>query len=326
VDSVQYPDLLGVAVAHVVVWDAQGVMIQEWLDTEVDTSGGPADAEQTRRALGITGAAAARTRARLDHLESSGMTGGERIGALSISKSTAADLQRCEGFAVARRGSLGAESTWEMLAGRALDAYVAHVNHVGAVADPVEDLASVWEAQGRHEDAARVRAEGQEPGRLERLSSLAMAAAHAEVDPVWVPRVEVGLGVTVGDAIALNGRVDLLLGGPGTGRPTVVVEVKSGSQHSDHHAELRHYLLLAALRHGEMPAAAAVWYPDGTLARMHVAGTAESSAMRVAAAAAAVADMWEGRPPTLHPGGHCRWCPVADVCPRAQDPQTGGAA
>jgi hypothetical protein len=130
--------------------------------------------------------------------------------------------------------------------------------------------------------------------------------------------VSVGAELAGGE-VRLPGRVDVLLGGPGTGLPATVVEVKSaGSGHTYAHAEeLRHYALLCALRHGRPPAAMALWYADGTTVPLLVEGAATAAARRVLDVLAALGEVRGGRPPSLRPGGHCRWCPGAPRCPVA---------
>ncbi len=242
---------------------------------------------------------------------------------ISVDNGRALDLHRCEGLAVARAGGTQEVTSWSALAGSALDAYVAHVLHEGPVADPVADLRSMWCAQGRDIDVAALDGflDDSDPDavaeRLARLSDLSLAAGTLSVDPAWVPRVEVPVGVTVGGVLALRGRIDVLLGGPGTGRPTVIIEVKSGRGHPDHHAQLRHYVLLCALRHGEMPLAAGIWYPGPGVTGVHIVGAAEAAAERVSVAASKLVELWQGRPAHLHAGPHCSWCPVADGCPMA---------
>ena len=83
-------------------------------------------------------------------------------------------------------------------------------------------------------------------------------------------------------------------------------------------------MLLAALRHDEMPAAAGVWYPDHSLVDVHVPGAAESSVERVAATTRRLGVFWEGVPPKLRAGADCRWCPVADTCAAVADPGGDG--
>ena len=246
---------------------------------------------------------------------------------LSLTDSVVGDLGRCEAYGVARAAETGAPTGWPAVAGSALNAYVSHVLFEGPVADPRGDLESIWCAEG-HDSlvtdlAALIDDVAPEEGRArtDRLAALARSAGTFRVAPAWKPRVEVKVGCAVGGALTLRGRVDVMLGGPGTGGPTVLIEIKSGRPRIEHHEQLRHYMLLCALRHGEMPVAGAIWYPGdpgapnlaraaarsptsagsgdglnggsggGSVTEVHVPGSAVSAAQRVAAR-----DRRSGRP------------------------------
>jgi len=295
--------------------------VQAWLGSLDQQATASADAvaevAEARRVLGV---AAAEVGARLAGTVPAALP-------LSVTKGRAGAMTTCEGQAVARWRSVTTDD-WAVLRGRALDAFVAHTVFGGPVADPVADAASVWEAQGNLADAETMRALPPDGERAADLAELAAAAGRLRIDPSWVPRVEVRVGTTFGagadagagaGALRLAGRIDLLLGGPGTGRPAVAVEVKSGHSHSSHLAEAYHYALLCALRHGAPPAGIAVWYPDGTLVPLRVEGAVLTSAHRAADVAVALAELWEGRPPRLRSGPHCGWCPAAAGCPAAAD-------
>ena len=67
-----------------------------------------------------------------------------------------------------------------------------------------------------------------------------------------------------GGAVTVTGRLDVLLGGPPTGRPGVVVEVKGGRWYDGMRADGHLYALLVALRDGVVPAAVVTVVADGT--------------------------------------------------------------
>lgn len=249
---------------------------------------------------------------------------------MNVTQQLVATVHRCEELAVQEAGTVGSTDSWALLRGRALDAYVCHVIHSGAVADPVEDLRSHWSATNRPADIEALEAQlgdGDTAKMVEDLSLLAArAGAFGDVGE-HAPRVEVSFAYTAGETIRLPGRIDVLLGGPGTEGPAALVEVKSGTPRSDHAAQLRHYVMLAALVHGRMPAAAAIWYPAGEAAEspeqcleVPVAGTVTSSAMRVVAALERVAELWEGRVPNRSGGPHCNWCPLSGDCEASRKP------
>ena len=70
--------------------------------------------------------------------------------------------------------------------------------------------------------------------------------------------------VLAGGAVVLSGRLDVLLGGPPTPRPAVVVEIKAGRWHDGARADAHLYALLVALRDGRPPAAVVTVVADGT--------------------------------------------------------------
>jgi hypothetical protein len=61
----------------------------------------------------------------------------------------------------------------------------------------------------------------------------------------------------------------------------------------------------------------ALWYADGTTVPLLVEGAATAAARRVLDVLAALGEVRRGRPPSLRPGGQCRWCPGAHRCPVA---------
>ncbi|MBN2622836.1 MAG: hypothetical protein JXA83_05690 [Acidimicrobiales bacterium] len=157
-----------------------------------------------------------------------------------------------------------------------------------------------------------------------------LAATWPTIEPDWWPRVEEPVRVRLGDgAVQLAGRLDLLLGGPPSARPPVVVEVKGGRWYDGMRADGHFYALLAALRDGVPPRAVVTVVADGTTqvepvrpAVLVTAAERVAEAMQVAAAIAA------GEPPAVHPGSHCVHCPLRSDCAagrtwRADDPLAG---
>jgi hypothetical protein len=184
-----------------------------------------------------------------------------------------------------------------------VDAAVAFLTALGdsTVADHLADLGPA--AERLTSDAAP---------RIDRL-----APSLAGVDAGWWPRVEDPVRVALaGGAVTVAGRIDVLLGGPPTGRPGVIVEVKGGRWHDGMRADGHLYALMVALRDGEVPASAVTIVSDGTTHVEHIrpallqhATERLDEAMRVAARLAA------GEPPAMLPGAHCGHCPVRPDCP-----------
>jgi hypothetical protein len=154
-----------------------------------------------------------------------------------------------------------------------------------------------------------------------------VVAAVPPLDPGWWPRVEEPVRVRLaGGAVVVTGRLDVLLGGPPTERPGIVVEVKGGRWYDGMRADAHLYALLVGLRDGVAPAGVVTLVADGTT---HVepirpgllthAGERLEQALRTAAALAA------GEVPEARPGAHCAHCPVRPDCPAALDPLAPGS-
>jgi hypothetical protein len=152
--------------------------------------------------------------------------------------------------------------------------------------------------------------------RIDRLA----ASGLAGVDPGWWPRVEDPVRVALaGGAVTVGGRIDVLLGGPPTGRPGVIVEVKGGRWYDGMRADGHLYALMVALRDGEVPASAVTIVSDGTTQVEHIRPTLlEHAAERLDEAMRVAARLAAGEPPATLPGAHCGHCPVRPDCPAGQ--------
>ncbi|MGH9216198.1 MAG: PD-(D/E)XK nuclease family protein, partial [Acidimicrobiales bacterium] len=195
-----------------------------------------------------------------------------------------------------------------------VDAAVAFLSALGdsTVADHLADLGPA---------AARLTADA--AVRIDRL----MASGLTEIDPAWWPRVEEPVRVAfAGGTVTVAGRLDVLVGGPPTGRPPVIVEIKGGRWYDGMRADGHLYALMVALRDGEVPAAAVTIVSDGTThvepirpALLQHAAERLDEAMGVAARLAA------GEPPAMCPGAHCQHCPVRPDCPVGRGWRPGAA-
>ena len=118
-------------------------------------------------------------------------------------------------------------------------------------------------------------------------SAAAPPRAGGRIDGGWWPRpqerVQVGLG---GGDLLLSCTFDLALGGPGTVRPWVLVEVKAGAARDGNRSDLLWYSLVAALRHGRPPDVVAAWSAadDGLVPVPIGTGSLEAAARRALAA------------------------------------------
>jgi hypothetical protein len=184
-----------------------------------------------------------------------------------------------------------------------VDAAVAFITALGdsTVAEHLADLGPA--AERLTTDAA---------ARIDRL-----AASLAGVDAGWWPRVEDPVRVALaGGAVTVAGRIDVMLGGPPTGRPGVIVEVKGGRWHDAMRADGHLYALLVALRDGEVPASAVTIVSDGTTHVEHIRpALVEHAAERLDEVMRVAAGLAAGEPPATVPGAHCGHCPVRPDCP-----------
>jgi hypothetical protein len=152
--------------------------------------------------------------------------------------------------------------------------------------------------------------------RVERL-----ADAWPAIDPAWWPRVEDPVRIRLaGGAVVVTGRLDVALGGPPTGRPAVVVEVKGGRWQDGMRADVHLYALLLALRDGRAPVAAVTVVADGTTEVEPVRpAVLTSAAGRVEEALRVAAGIAAGEPAAAHPGPYCGHCPIRADCPPGRD-------
>ncbi|MGH9112646.1 MAG: PD-(D/E)XK nuclease family protein [Acidimicrobiales bacterium] len=176
------------------------------------------------------------------------------------------------------------------------------------VADHLDSLAGAHDGARPLIDEARAR--------LERL-----ADAWPAIDPAWWPRIEEPVRVRLGGgAVTVAGRLDVLLGGPPTDRPAVVVEVKGGRWYDGMRADGHLYALLVALRDGQAPVAAVTVVADGTTQVEPIRPSVlDHAADRLVEAIRVAAGLAAGEPPATRPGGHCQHCPVRPDCPPGLD-------
>lgn len=239
---------------------------------------------------------------------------------LRVPKDRLAAVLACERHVLATLG--GRPPAEPMVLGAALDHVVTrHVLH-GVGVDPAAEAArealrvtgsdealAWWDAQPPEVDA-RLR------GELDRAAEL-LAAGWGEVDPGWWARPQVDVSVVLaGGVVVCAGRFDLLLGGPPTGRPGVLVEVKSGRARPAHRDDLLWYALLTGLRFGWAPAVVATWSAaDDALVPVPVSeGALRAAARRAGDGLVALAGLAAGRPPQVRAGPRCGWCPELDRC------------
>ncbi len=235
---------------------------------------------------------------------------------LRLAKGTVGWLLRCPRRALA---APEAGMTDDLVAGLVVDAAAKLAVLVPQRPPTVEAALAYLEATGDTAVADHLADRGG-PGALPpdvaaRIDLL--AGAWPAIDPGWWPRVEEPVrAVLAGGAVVLSGRLDVLLGGPPTPRPAVVVEVKAGRWHDGARADAHLYALLVALRDGRAPAAVVTVVADGTTQVEPVRpAVLTTAADRVAHAVEAAAPIAAGEPAPAHPGPHCGHCPLRAACP-----------
>ncbi|HEX6420994.1 MAG TPA: PD-(D/E)XK nuclease family protein [Acidimicrobiales bacterium] len=238
---------------------------------------------------------------------------------LRLSKSTVTWLLRCP-----RRALAGAEraATDDLVAGLVVDAATKLATLVPQRSPTLDDALAYAAATGDGTVADHLADRG--PAAQPLLDDIAaridrVAAAWPRIDPAWWPRVEEPVRVRLaGGAVTISGRLDLLLGGPPTARPPVVVEVKAGRWHDGMRADGHLYALALALRDRWPPAAVVTVVADGTTQVEPVRpAVLAAAADRVAHALEVAASIAAGEPPAAHGGPHCRHCPLRPGCPGA---------
>jgi hypothetical protein len=294
------------------------VQVADWLDTI------PSEREHVRPAD------AEDLSLRRDELDRVAVEALERVGAglsvddlpVRVPKSRLADLARCERLTVARATGDVAETTVSVAAlkGVVLDQFVAHQLMVGRVVDPVPTAVSMLRVSGRDLEADAV--DSLDPSHADGLLgplATAVADGWSGLDPAWAPRTQSRATVVLADGRCdCTGVIDVELGGPGTGLPSVLVEVKSGAPAAEHPHEVYLYALLVALRDGRAPVAVARWYPGSAPAAVQVGpGVLDAAQARLSDGIRRWAELSAGRTPTEQAGSWCTWCPDADRCPTA---------
>ncbi|HEX6422540.1 MAG TPA: PD-(D/E)XK nuclease family protein [Acidimicrobiales bacterium] len=236
---------------------------------------------------------------------------------LRLSKAAVTWLLRCPRRALAGGATA---ATDDLVAGLAVDAAAKLATLVPRRPPTVEDALAYLRASDDVTAADHLADRG--PAARPLLDDIAarierLITAWPSLDPDWWPRVEEPVRVRLaGGAVTLGGRLDLLLGGPPTARPPVVVEVKGGRWHDNMRADGHLYALAVALRDGRPPAAVVTVVADGTTqvepVRPAVLASAADRVVHALGVAAAIAG---GEPPAAHAGPHCAHCPVQADCP-----------
>jgi len=240
---------------------------------------------------------------------------------LRLTKTSVTWLLRCPRRAVAAPAEPGGDGDDDRLVGLVVDAAAKVATLVPQRPATVDAALAFLVATGETAVAERLAAADPRSRRALEAECTArvdaLVAAWPAIEPGWWPRVEDPVRTRLaGGAVTVGGRLDLVLGGPPTGRPAVVVEVKAGRWYDGMRADGHLYALLLALRDGVLPVAAVTVVADGTTQVEPVRpAVVDHAADRLAEAMAVAARLAAGEPPATHPGLHCPHCPARPACP-----------
>jgi hypothetical protein len=276
------------------------------------------------------------------HLEATaaevGTTGGwTESEPLRLAKGSVTWLLRCPRRAVAPDGARDERGVSDdLVLGIVVDA-AAKLAALGA-RRPVTAAGALAYAQAAGDATAADHVAGLDGPAVDALMAEAalrvarVTGAWPPVEPGWWPRVEEPARVRLAEgAVTVTGRLDVLLGGPPTGRPGVVVEVKGGRWYDGMRADAHLYALLVGLRDGVAPAAVVTVVADGTTQVEPIgAGLVRHAGERLEQALRTAAGLAAGEVPEARPGSHCTHCPVRADCAAGTrwiaDPSPGPSA
>lgn len=247
---------------------------------------------------------------------------------LRIPKDRIGRVLTCEALAMATGAGGGLSEA--IVRGRILDRLLHHHVHGGGPAPgPALAIAEgAFAAERDDEVLAWLTADAATRARLaDDAADFAERLRHwGPIEGAWWPRCEDRLRVDLaGGRLVCAARIDLVAGGGPTGRPLVVVEVKSGRFGQDHREGLFWYALVAALRHREPPAAAVAWSAwDGSGWSQPVTeAVLRGAAARARTAIVRLGALARGAVPSRTPSRACTWCPERATCAAAVDLEDG---
>jgi PD-(D/E)XK nuclease superfamily len=240
---------------------------------------------------------------------------------LRLTKRTVTWLLRCPVRAAAGEGEAAGD---DLLIGYVVDAAAKVATLVPQRPPSVESALAFLTATGETAVDDRLAA-GDAAGTRTLLAETAtrvgaLAAAWPAIEPAWWPRVEDPVRARLaGGRVTVGGRLDLVLGGPPTERPAVVVEVKAGRWYDGMRADGHLYALLLALRDGVAPRAAVTVVADGTTQIEPIRpAVLAHAAERLAEAMTVAAHLATGATPEARPNPGCPHCPARHQCPPGQ--------
>ena len=247
---------------------------------------------------------------------------------LRASKDVLARVLACEQHLIEMQGE--DELTEPVVRGRIVDRLLHHHVHGERALPPVPLAVAEDALEAERDDAVLTWLDDRADARARLADDASIAFEHlaalGPIEAAWWPRCETRVRVDLADGrVVCSAQLDLLLGGPPTGRPMVVFEAKSGTFAQDHRHGLFWYAALAGLRFGCPPVAVIGWSGrDGAVWHQPVTeATLVSATDRAVAAINRLGELAAGRTPTRTATRACAWCPARTSCDAAEPAAAG---
>jgi hypothetical protein len=270
-----------------------------------------------------------------DQLEAAGRDAASFAGLagddpLRLSKARIRQLLDCERHMLAMLAPEQGEVSIELVFGTLLDVLTSHRVTTGRLQEqPLLVAIEIMEASydrsyrrvlnwiGGLDTAMRAALEADLVEKRRRL-----LGDWPELRSEWWARVQDAALLSLADGdILVEGRCDVALGGPPTGRRAAIIETKSRQFRQEDLEDAVMYALLVALRDDLAPACVVtccgatggvdvIWIGEDDL---------RSATHRLCAVLITAGELAGGRTPTETPSGRCGWCPDSAVCPSVKE-------
>lgn len=244
---------------------------------------------------------------------------------IKLSKERIRELLTCERWAMATPESRARTITRELVVGVYVDVLAQHFVTTNRLdAEPLSLAESLVAASD--DDAAAILAWSEAlsaPDRAELSLELeelraALLGGWPAIRNSWWPRTQERAVVELADGdVLIDGRMDVVLGGPPSGHPAAIVEITSRLLRQGDLDDLLLYSLLVAIRDEVPPALALMCSARGASTFEVWVGADELAAAtgRLRDAITRVGELRGGRRPRETRSWACSRCPDRDVCP-----------
>jgi PD-(D/E)XK nuclease superfamily len=245
---------------------------------------------------------------------------------LRLSKARIRQLLDCERHMLAVLAADAGDVSSQLALGTILDVLAGHyVTTQRLEDDPLATAVAVMEVSDEYGHARVLKwIEAQDPAMRRALATDVLDTYHTLLDEwpnlriEWWPRVQDTAVLSLADGdVLIEGRSDLVLGGPPTSHRAAIIEMKSRPFRQEDLEDAVMYGLLMALRDAQAPDCVitccaatggvdALWIGEDGL---------QSATHRLGEAITRAAELAGGRTPTETPTPRCGWCPDQMVCP-----------